>query len=122
MQEYKIEVVVPGIDNLQEELQAAYDNGAAGMFVLMPQEEGVKIVFEREYSDDAEFIEQRMATGTTLQRAVCEQLADELEESGAMSLSKVVAALRSNPTVYDDKGLPFSAYIGFVPMQAQATA
>lgn len=122
MQEYKIEVVVHGIDNLQEELQAAYDNGAAGMFVLMPQEEGVKIVFEREYSDDAEFIEQRMVTGTTLQRAVCEQLADELEESGAMSLSKVVATLRSNPTVYDDKGLPFSAYIGFVPMQAQATA
>lgn len=122
MQEYKIEVVVSGIENLQQKLQAAYDAGAAGSFNLLPQGEGVKIVFERQYSDDAEYIEQRMANGTTLQRAVCEQLADELEETGAECLSQVVATLRTDAAVYDDKGLPFSAYIGFVPTQARTSA
>ena len=33
MRDYKIEVVVPHIDDLCRKLQAAYDGGAAGMFV-----------------------------------------------------------------------------------------
>ncbi len=121
MQDYKIEVVVPTIDNLQQQLQAAYDEGAAGMFDLISKEESVKIVFHREYGEDAEYIEERMAKGDSLQKAVCEQLADELKECGPDQLSPVVAALRSDATAYDDKGISFSAYIGFIPTQAQAS-
>ena len=83
----------------------------------------MKIVFEREYGDDAPMIEERMVKGTPLQQAVCDQLAAELVESGPECLSPVVTALRDGGAeAYDDKGLPFSSYIGFVPTQHSAAA
>lgn len=99
MQDYKIEVLVPTIDKLKELLQGACDNGAAGMFTLEKKSEGMKIVFEREYSEDAPFIEGRMAAGVPLKQALCDQLAQELTEYDPISLAPVLAALKSDAAV-----------------------
>lgn len=94
MNSYKIEVTVKHIDNLQSLLQEAYDNGAYGSFRFTQHGDKVKIVFDRDYLTDAEYIEPRLSYGRTLQQAVCEQVADEFEELGDTALAPVVEALR----------------------------
>lgn len=96
---YQIEIEVPAIEGLQQKLQSAYDSGAAGFFKLHAAGEAVKIVFDREISDDVGYIEWRMERGIGASRAACEQLAAEFDESSPGDLGPVILALRSGAGV-----------------------
>lgn len=92
---YKISTSILSIAGLRELLQEACDNGVAGTFELSDAGKGeTKIVFERELSEDAKYIEARTAQGFKPKFAACFQLATEIEELGSEKLLPLVRELK----------------------------
>ena len=95
----QIDITAPNLpSDLQDALQFAYDDGAAGFFQFEHiSDNAVRITFERDIGEDADYIDDMVAKGLSYEAAACEQLARELKEFGEGSLNEVVAALRSGP-------------------------
>ncbi|CAE6795638.1 hypothetical protein R70006_05060 [Paraburkholderia domus] len=97
---YSISAVVKTdapIRQLRSDLQAAYDHGAAGFFEIEEIDSSTKrIVFERQFGEDYEMLVDRIAKGSEVSRAACEQLADEFSELSpeGSCLAAVLASLR----------------------------
>lgn len=107
---YSISITVKDFtrtSQLRDELRAAYDGGAAGLFEITEIDQSTKrIDFERNFGEDYEMLEERVAKGCSMHQAACEQLADELVKLNpeVTSLATVIGALR-DPNVATVFGL-----------------
>lgn len=98
----ELEAIAP-ISDVVTGLQRGFDDGAAGLFQVIPTASpGFMVLFERDAGEDAEFVAQRMMQERLdVKAAAIAQLLAELEDSDLGAASNIVDALRQRGHCFD---------------------